>query len=131
MLNYYIRIYISIITCEVPKRCLNFDIQIFSVTLVKVRKFDSGIAGRSTSYPRENIEISKSRQKLGKIYIIISEYRILASRALNNQSLKAEEEKNLLKDYILRASGRFLQRSTRSFQIFGLSQNRFYTLILG
>ena len=38
--------------------------RIFSVTLVIACIFDSGIAGRSTSYPRENFEISKSRQKL-------------------------------------------------------------------
>ena len=52
-------------------------IWLLSVTLVIACKFDSGIAGRSTSYPRENIEISKSRQKLLKRIYYKSEYRIL------------------------------------------------------
>ena len=50
-------------------------IYIFSVTLVIACKFDSGIAGRASSYPRENIEISKSGRSLKTS--IISEYRIL------------------------------------------------------
>ena len=52
-----------------------YYIYIFSVTLVRACKLNSGIAGRSTSYPRENIEISKSRQKEAcKIYSNIEFY---------------------------------------------------------
>jgi len=55
---------------------IEFVFTLISVTLVIACKFDSGIAGRATSYPRENIECSKSRQKLEN-RSIISEYRIL------------------------------------------------------
>ena len=52
---------------------LNWDIRfstsiLLKVTLVRGCKFNSGIARRSTSYPRENIELSKSRQKPCKNY---------------------------------------------------------------